>query len=94
MLNLKFKTVDELVADVSQLFGKMLLYKSSKEKFLFDYIMCSYSDNLLEILKSDTNKPSIHDLSIIDAAIKQLESYPIKIDTLPVCQIIEIYKNR
>lgn len=82
-----FKTFDS----VDELLDQYNGYKSMGPNLnVYNVILSNCSETLLFILKSETNKPSIHDLYLISSILNT------HYNKLPLIffEILEVYKNR
>ena len=94
-MSIELKTVDELV----EFFRKILPNEkgvsphvhNSSDISTVKYVVSYCSGDLIHILKSEHNKPSIFDLMIIQSVVKEMEFSRLN-ETYEV--ILELYKNR
>lgn len=82
-------TVDDLV-DYCATQMKRGMYQDT-----YLHLIIYHSMSLLKILKSDTNKPSVHDITLISKISRKINQTDPTQDLYDdLKQILEIYKNR
>lgn len=98
MVNLDFKTVVNCVS-IDQLVDKFQLCngfnKVTPKENMIRYIVFNYSDLVLRTLKNETNRSSVHDISIINHVNHLLKAiYVVDSQSDNYRKILEIYKTR
>lgn len=85
-----------LIETIDVLAERISLWSGNKDMYVMpEYMVHDHLDIIIEILQSDTNVPSVHDLKIIQIVTKQL-ALPKgnKKNLYLLQQVLNAYKNR